>query len=66
MGDFVFMASVQAGAITLQHAGGKKKKKRKGKKEIWDTQSHSAAKSAMMGFFHFWCCKEKVPVLFIQ
>lgn len=29
MGDFVFMAIVQAGAITLQHAGEKKKKEGK-------------------------------------
>lgn len=37
MGDFVFMAIVQAGAITLQHAGGKKierRKERKGKKTV--------------------------------
>lgn len=60
MGDFVFMAVVQAGVITLQHAGEKKK-------IIQDTQSSAVAKSAMMGFFHFpWRCKEKAPALAIR
>lgn len=33
MGDFVFMAIVQAEAITLQHAGEKQKEGRKERKE---------------------------------
>lgn len=60
MGDFVFMAIVQAGAIILQHAGRKKREKGTKGRKNWDTQSSTAAKSAMMGFFYFpWCCKKK-------
>lgn len=68
MGDFVFMAIVQAGAITLQHAG-EKKKKEKGnerKKKIEIPRVALLLNLQWWLFFYFpWHCKEKVLTLAI-